>query len=105
VVTAYELRELEHHSVVEVAGVVTHRQQPSTARGVIFLNLEDETGMVNVICTPDVWRRFRKVARIAPALQIRGMLERYQGVINLLAQRIVALPLTVADLMRSRDFR
>jgi error-prone DNA polymerase len=105
VVTAYELRELEHRSVVEVAGVVTHRQQPSTARGVIFLNLEDETGMVNVICTPDVWRRFRKVARVAPALQVRGMLERYQGVINLLAQRITALPLTVADLLRSRDFR
>jgi len=104
VATAYELRELEHRSVVSVAGVVTHRQQPSTAKGVIFLNLEDETGMVNVICTPDVWRRFRKVARVAPALRIRGMLERHQGVINLLAQRITALPLTVADLLRSRDF-
>jgi error-prone DNA polymerase len=105
IVTAYELRELDHHSVVEVAGVVTHRQQPSTAKGVIFLNLEDETGMVNVICTPEVWRRFRKVARVSPALCVRGMLERYQGVINLLAHRITALPLTVADLLRSRDFR
>jgi error-prone DNA polymerase len=104
VVTAYELRELDHRSVVTVAGVVTHRQQPSTARGVIFLNLEDETGLINVICTPDVWRRFRKVARVAPALRIRGLLERHQGVINLLAQRITALPLTVADLLRSRDF-
>jgi len=104
VVTAFELRELEHRSVVTVAGVVTHRQQPSTAKGVIFLNLEDETGMVNVICTPDVWRRFRKVARVAPALRIRGLLERHQGVVNLLAQRISALPLTVADLLRSRDF-
>ena len=54
-------------SVVEIAGVVTHRQQPETAKGVVFINLEDETGLVNVICTPDVWKRFRKVARVAPA--------------------------------------
>jgi error-prone DNA polymerase len=104
VVTAYELRELPDRSVVDVVGVVTHRQHPSTANGIIFVNLEDETGMVNVICTPDVWRRFRKVARVSPALRIRGVLESYQGVISLLAQRITALPLTVADLLRSRDF-
>jgi len=104
VVTAIELRELAHRSIVEVAGVVTHRQQPGTAKGVIFVNLEDETGMVNVICTPDVWRAYRKVARVSPALRVRGVLERYQGVINLLAQRITALPLTAGDLLRSRDF-
>ena len=56
--------------------MVTHRQQPATAKGMVFLNLEDETGLVNVICTPDVWKRFRKVARTAPALEIRGLLER-----------------------------
>ncbi len=70
----------------------------------MFLNLEDETGLVNVICTPDVWKRFRKVARTQPALRIRGLLERHQGVINLLAQRIEALPLRLADLVKSRDF-
>ena len=51
VVTAAELRVLPDRSVVEVAGVVTHRQQPATAKGTVFLNLEDETGLVNVICT------------------------------------------------------
>ena len=51
VVTAAALRELPDRTVVEVAGVVTHRQQPETAKGVVFLNLEDETGLVNVICT------------------------------------------------------
>ena len=66
------LRELPDRTIVDVAGVVTHRQQPETAKGVVFLNLEDETGLVNVICTPDVWKRFRKVARTAPALEIRG---------------------------------
>jgi error-prone DNA polymerase len=105
IVTAQDLRELPDRSVVDVAGVVTHRQQPSTAKGVIFLNLEDETGLINVICTPDVWRRYRPIARTAPALEIRGVLERYQGVINVLARRIVALPLRLDELLRSRDFR
>jgi error-prone DNA polymerase len=105
VVTIEALRELPHRSVVDVAGTVTHRQQPDTAKGVVFVNLEDETGMLNVICTADVWRRYRKIARMSPALVVRGMLERYQGVINVVAQRIEDLPLTSADLVRSRDFR
>jgi error-prone DNA polymerase len=105
VVTVEALRDLPHRVVVEVAGLVTHRQQPDTAKGVVFVNLEDETGLVNVICTPDVWRRFRKVARMSPALVVRGMLERQMGVINVLASRITELPLRAADLVRSRDFR
>jgi error-prone DNA polymerase len=104
VVTVEALRELPHRTVVEVAGIVTHRQQPDTAKGVVFVNLEDETGLLNVICTAAVWRRFRKVARMSPALIVRGMLERYQGVINVVAARIEELPLTAADLVRSRDF-
>ncbi len=105
VVTAAALREIEPRRVVEVAGVVTHRQQPETANGTIFINLEDETGLINVICPAGVWKRYRKVARVAPALRVRGLLERHQGVINLLAHRIEALPLTLADALRSRDFR
>ena len=85
VVTAVDLRELPDRTVVEVAGVVTHRQQPATAKGTVFLNLEDETGLVNVICTKGVWKRFRTVARGAPALRVRGVLEKHQGVINLVA--------------------
>jgi error-prone DNA polymerase len=104
IVTAEQLRELPDRSVVDVAGVVTHRQQPSTSKGVVFVNLEDETGLVNVICTPDVWRRYRKVARTAPALEVRGLLERHQGVVNVLARKIVALPLGPDALLRSRDF-
>jgi error-prone DNA polymerase len=104
IVTAEQLRELPDRSVVDVAGVVTHRQQPSTANGVVFVNLEDETGLVNVICTADVWRRYRKVARTAPALEVRGLLERHQGVVNVLARRVSALPLDAGTLLRSRDF-
>jgi error-prone DNA polymerase len=104
VVPIEALRELPHRNVVEVAGIVTHRQQPDTAKGVVFVNLEDETGLLNVICTAQVWRRYRKVARMSPALIVRGMLERHQGVINVVAARIEELPLTAGDLVRSCDF-
>jgi len=104
VVTSAQLRELPDRTVVEVAGVVTHRQQPATAKGTVFLNLEDETGLVNVICAKGVWKRFRIVARGAPALRVRGVLEKHQGVINLVAGRITRLPISLAESMRSRDF-
>ena len=64
---------------VAVAGLVTHRQRPSTARGVVFLSLEDETGMVNVICLPPVWERHQPTATVAPALLIWGRVERVGG--------------------------
>ena len=103
-VTAEALRGLPHRTIVEVGGVVTHRQRPETAKGVTFINLEDETGLLNVICTAEVWKRFRRVARTSPALVVRGMLERHQGVINLVATRIESLDLSPAALLRSRDF-
>jgi error-prone DNA polymerase len=105
VVTAADLRVLPDRSVVEIAGVVTHRQQPATAKGTVFLNLEDETGLVNVICTRGVWKRFRLVARGAPALRVRGVLERHQGVTNLVAGRITRLPIALSGSLQSRDFR
>ena len=54
------------------AGVVTHRQRPATAAGTMFLNLEDETGLINVICSRGLWPRYRTVARTSPALLVRG---------------------------------
>ncbi len=105
VVTAAQLRVLPDRTVVEVAGVVTHRQQPETAKGTVFINLEDETGLINVICSKGVWKRFRTVARGAPALRVRGILERHQGVTNLVAGRITRLPSPLADAIKSRDFR
>ncbi|MDP8936182.1 MAG: error-prone DNA polymerase, partial [Actinomycetota bacterium] len=88
---------------VTVAGIVTHRQRPATAQGVVFVNLEDETGMLNVICSAPVWSRRRRTARASPALMVRGRLERAEGVTNLIAERIDALPLSVTA-ARSRDF-
>jgi error-prone DNA polymerase len=89
---------------VEVGGIVTHRQRPATASGITFLNVEDETGLVNVICSVGVWGRYRRVARESPAVVVRGILERSpDGVVNLVADRIEHLPLAVRT--RSRDFQ
>lgn len=103
VLTAVDLRTAPTDSRVLVAGVVTHRQRPATARGITFLNLEDETGLVNVVCSPGLWQRHRRIARTAPALLVRGRLERVEGVLNVVADRLEPLP--VVGTHRSRDFR
>jgi error-prone DNA polymerase len=104
VYSAARLRDAENGRRIEVAGVVTHRQRPATASGITFVNLEDESGLVNVICSVGVWNRYRRVAREAPAMVVRGILERSaEGVINLVADRIEAL--TVGQQTSSRDFR
>ncbi len=72
VVPADQLLSVPDGTRVLVAGAVTHRQRPATAQGVTFMNLEDETGMVNVLCSPGVWARHRKLAQTASALVIRG---------------------------------
>jgi error-prone DNA polymerase len=103
VLTARGLSTVDNGSRVLVGGVVTHRQRPATASGITFLNLEDETGLVNVICSKAVWARHRRVARESAALVIRGMLERVDGVTNVVAERIDKLELSVKS--TSRDFR
>jgi error-prone DNA polymerase len=104
IVTALGLRSIENHTRVTIGGVVTHRQRPATARGVTFINLEDETGMVNVIVDETVWQRHRRVARESGGLLIRGMLEHTtDGVINVIAERLDRLHLGLHT--KSRDFR
>ena len=104
VLTSAQLRTIETGSRVEVAGLVTHRQRPSTASGITFVNLEDEHGLINVICSALIWSRHRQVARGSSALIVRGTLERSpEGVANLLAERIE--PLLVGIKQSSRDFR
>ncbi|HEU0090068.1 MAG TPA: error-prone DNA polymerase [Pseudonocardiaceae bacterium] len=88
---------------VLVAGAVTHRQRPATAGGVTFLNLEDETGMVNVICSPGFWVRYRTVVRSCAALLLRGRLQLADGVTAVLAEQ--AAPLNLRIRSPSRDFR
>jgi len=103
VVTAAGLWHVEPRSKVLVGGVVTHRQRPATAGGTMFLNIEDETGLINVVVSKGCWSAHRRVAVTAPAMLIRGRLERSQGVINVVAERLSPLPVSGAP--RSRDFR
>ena len=103
VVTSIELRDVDPDQRVVVGGVVTHRQRPATASGTVFLNLEDETGLINVICSAGLWKRYRFIARTSPALLVRGTLERADGVINIVADRLELLPLSAKT--KARNFR
>jgi error-prone DNA polymerase len=104
VLSAADLQIAESGRRVEVGGVVTHRQRPATASGITFMNLEDETGLVNVICGVGVWNRYRRITRDASAMIVRGILERSpEGVTNLLADKFEVLEMTPQT--RSRDFR
>jgi error-prone DNA polymerase len=103
VLTVTSAKVVADGSDVAVAGLVTHRQRPPTARGVVFISLEDETGMLNVICPPQVWDRHRRVATVAPALVIWGRIERNSGAVNLVAAAL--RPLRVTASVPSRDFR
>ncbi len=101
--TVAGLASVPHGTRVLVAGMVTHRQRPATASGIIFLNLEDETGMLNVVCSMGFWSKYRRVARGSAGLLIRGMLERNGGPFSVLADR--AAPIQLIATTRSRDFR
>ncbi|QCV94595.1 error-prone DNA polymerase [Acidipropionibacterium acidipropionici] len=97
-----ELLSVEPGRRIEVAGVVTHRQRPATAGGITFINLEDETGLLNVIVTPGAWKHYRQVARTSSAMIVRGVLERNDTVMNLYADRLERLEMSVV--VSSRDF-
>jgi error-prone DNA polymerase len=103
VVTAAALKKVETGTRVLVGGAVVHRQRPATAGGTTFVNLEDETGFVNVICSRTLWERHRRIARTAPGLLIRGRVENVENVVNVIADKIQPFPLATTS--TSRDFR
>ena len=103
VVPAGRLLDVPDGSRVLIAGAVTHRQRPATAQGVTFMNIEDETGMVNVLCTPGVWAGHRKLAQTASALLIRGQVQNATGAVTVVAERMGRISMKVGS--RSRDFR
>jgi error-prone DNA polymerase len=102
--TAAALLDVRTGTRVLVGGAVTHRQRPATAGGVTFVNLEDETGMINVVCSLGLWTRYRRVARVSRALLVRGVLENVEGALSLVADQLRPLDLRVT-MARSRDFR
>jgi error-prone DNA polymerase len=106
IVTAKALAELPHARVVRVAGIVTARQRPQSAGGVMFITLEDETGVVNLIVWERVWSRARRIANGARFLEVHGLLQREGLVTHVVARKLVDRTHMLGTLVtRSRDFR
>jgi error-prone DNA polymerase len=101
--SARELEALRSGRRVAIAGCVIARQRPGTAKGFVFLSLEDETGIANVILTPDIFQRDRLVVTRNRFLRIEGPVQNQEGVIHVKAQRIEPLEITRVE-VRSRDF-
>ncbi len=106
VLTAAALRELPQGRVVRVAGIVTARQRPQSAGGVMFITLEDETGYVNLIVWERVWSGARRVASGARLLEVHGLLQKEAGVTHVVARRLVDRTRLLGNVVtQSRDFR
>jgi error-prone DNA polymerase len=97
VVQSDALSRREHASLVEVAGLVVARQRPETAKGFIFVLIEDEAGMVNVIVRPDVYERYRPAIRGEPLLWVRGKLAKDDGTVNVIAEEAAGLHCGLED--------
>jgi error-prone DNA polymerase len=102
-VSADDLTRLPNHHFVHVAGCVIARQRPGTAKGFVFLSLEDETGIANVIFTPDAFEQNRVVVSRSRFVCVEGPLQQQDGVIHVKAQRIVPLDITDIEI-RSHNF-
>ena len=100
---AIELARLPDGTHVRVAGAVIARQRPGTAKGFVFLSMEDETGIANVIITPQLFERNHIVVVQNPFLLIEGTLQNQEKVISVKAQRIEPLAITRAESV-SHDF-
>jgi error-prone DNA polymerase len=106
VISSARLRECADKESVRVAGMVLVRQRPPTANGTVFMTLEDETGLINLINWERTWDRYRKIARQAVALVIDGKVQRVDRVINITPTRIEDLSLALRGIKsKSRDFR
>jgi error-prone DNA polymerase len=85
------LEEMEDGAKLEVAGLVVCRQQPGTAKGFVFMVLEDEFGLVNVVVKPDVYEEQRRIIRGEPFIIVRGELQKRDGLVNLVAESFASM--------------
>jgi error-prone DNA polymerase len=106
VVTAAAMQDLKANRRYRVAGLVLVRQRPGTAKGVTFMTIEDETGSANLIVWPHVWERYRRVGRLARAVIAFGLLQKQDGVVHLIVDRLQDLTDQLPNLGHlSRDFQ
>lgn len=99
--TSDRLQNLDQHATVQVAGLVTARQRPGTAKGYVFVLMEDEAGQINVIVKPDVYERDKNVVRMEPFLAVRGRLQKDGASLNIIAHGVQALRVPGAPVRRS----
>jgi error-prone DNA polymerase len=95
-----DLERIDDGAIVEVAGMVVARQRPETAKGIVFMLLEDERGTVNLIVPPPVYERHRAEVRTSPLVRAKGRLERREGTTNVLVSEVTELHARPADARR-----
>jgi len=105
ILPARQIQQAPNSHWVKSAGLVLVRQRPATAAGMVFMTLEDETGVINLMVRPTIYQRYRAAARHAGLLQVEGRIQRQGEVVNVVAQRLVDLSgLLEGWSGRSRDF-
>ena len=103
---AGDLGGISNNRHVRVAGLVLLRQRPSTAKGITFVTLEDETGVANLVIKQPIWDRYRSITHGATAWLAHGKLERKDTVIHVVVNRLEDLSSRIGQLRsQSRDFR
>jgi DNA polymerase III alpha subunit len=106
VIRSEELQTIESDRRYKVAGLVLLRQRPSTAKGITFMTLVDETGTTNLIVRVDVWEKFHRIARQAAAMIARGILQRKDGIAHILVDHIEDLSEMLSEIgKQSRDLK
>ena len=106
VTTCQGLVDKQNNQHLRVAGLVILRQRPSTAKGITFVTLEDETGTANLVVKQNIWQRYYRIARRSPAWIAHGKLEKKSGVIHVVVNRIEDMSGRLKELqVKSRDFR
>jgi error-prone DNA polymerase len=103
IVSASELRKLPHNKSAIAAGCVITRQRPGTAKGLIFLTLEDETGHANVVVMPDVYSADPMVVLHERFVRVQGRVQNQDGVVHLRAEKLMPLNISAAE-VASHDF-
>ena len=106
VLSSKDLLNRETGDTVQVAGLVVFRQRPSTAKGVTFVTLEDETGTINLVVYQNIWERFYKIARLSNTWMVSGTVQSEHSVIHVVVRKLEDLePYITGNVIRSRDFR
>jgi error-prone DNA polymerase len=102
--TALELKQAPHGSLVAIAGMVICRQRPGTAKGFVFISLEDETGVANAIIAPQLYEKCRLLVASESFLEIVGVVQQHEGVTNLKARRLSRIHAPSVPAAASHDF-